>query len=88
MADAMDIEYKEFSLGMLESFRKNRDEGVEVPLLPMLVEKINGVPLEECDSKLKMRAGFEVMRFLAAEMKDLAIIGSSNTNDAGDSSKA
>ena len=78
MADELKIEYKEFTLEMLQSFQEQGK-----PLLPEVVVSIDGVPLEECDSKTKMRAGFQVVRFFTTEMQGFSLDSMSNTNDAG-----
>lgn len=78
MADELKIEYKEFTLEMLESFKDKSK-----PLLPEVAVSIDGVPLEECDSETKIRAGFKVMRFFTTEMKGFPLDSMSNTNDAG-----
>lgn len=78
MSDELDIEYREFTLDLLESLRE-RDK----PLLEKFVISIGGVPLAECDSETKMRAGFQVARFLLIEMKDFSEIMPSRKNGDG-----
>lgn len=83
MSEKLQIEYKEFTLEMMESMKEK-----EKPLLEKFVVSINGVPLAECDSRTKLRAGFEIVRFLTTEMKDFSALMSSRANGAGGSSKA
>ena len=85
MADELDITYKEYGLHLLEEVRDSREK--RKPLLPIVAEAINGVPLEDCDSKTKMRAGFQATVFLMSEMANLQPYLLSNTNDDGASSK-
>lgn len=78
MADTLEIEYKDFTLEMLEAFQDKSK-----PLLPMAVVSINGTPLEDCDSRIKMRAGFEVVRFFTMEMQGFSSDFIKSTNGAG-----
>lgn len=74
----MEIEYKEFTLGMLDQFQ-NKDE----PLLPKVVVSIDGVPLEECSSETQMRAGFKVVRFFMTEIQGIQTLSPSSTRSDG-----
>ena len=76
----LQIEYKPFTLGMLESFQDK-----ERPLLESVVDSINGLPLAEVDSMTRMRAGFAVLRFFTTEMQDLNPDLLSNMSSDGDS---
>lgn len=76
----MEIEYKEFTLELFDGFQDKKR-----PILEDVVVSIDGVPLADCDSKTKMRAGFEVMRFFTTEMQDMLPSSSNNTNSDGDS---
>jgi len=76
----LEIEYKEFTIGMMTALSQS-DE----PLLPKVVEAINGVPLEDCDSETKIIAGFQVTRFLVQMAQGLGISLDTITSDAGDS---
>lgn len=80
----LDIEYKPFTMAMLQAFREAQDE----PILPLLATSVNGVPIDELDSKTQFAAGVQVATFLATSVADFGDISGVITSDDGGSSES
>ena len=72
----MDITYKPLTVAMMKIIQSDTDNA---DVVGTLVDAIDGVPLDEVDSKTRFKATFEVLSFLAEVDTPIAM------NSAGDS---